>query len=63
MKAVVQRVLSASVRVEGEVVATMGKGLVALVGIHRWPHPGCHLGLLGLSVLSAGMILLQRRIT
>ena len=39
MKAVVQRVLSASVRVEGEVVATMGKGLVALVGIHRWPHP------------------------
>ena len=46
MKAVVQRVLSASVRVEGEVVATMGKGLVALVGIHRWPHPGCHPSLL-----------------
>ena len=35
MKAVVQRVLSGSVRVEGEVVASIGKGFVALIGIHR----------------------------
>ena len=36
MKAVVQRVLSGSVRVEGEVVASIGKGFVALIGIHRF---------------------------
>ena len=36
MKAVVQRVLSGSVRVEGEVVASIGKGFVALIGIHRY---------------------------
>ena len=35
MKAVVQRVLSGSVKVEGEVVASIGKGFVALIGIHR----------------------------
>ena len=36
MKAVVQRVLSGSVRVEGEIVASIGKGFVALIGIHRF---------------------------
>eukprot|EP00092_Neocalanus_flemingeri_P094878 GFUD01120688.1.p1 GENE.GFUD01120688.1~~GFUD01120688.1.p1 ORF type:complete len:154 (-),score=63.14 GFUD01120688.1:104-565(-) len=35
MKAVVQRVLSGSVTVEGEVVSRIGKGMVALVGIHK----------------------------
>ena len=35
MKAVVQRVLSGSVRVDGEIVASIGKGFVALIGIHR----------------------------
>ena len=32
---VIQRVLSGSVRVEGEVVGEIGRGLVVLVGIHR----------------------------
>ena len=35
MKAVVQRVLSGSVRVDGEVVSSIGKGMVVLVGIHK----------------------------
>ena len=35
MKAVVQRVLSGSVTVEGEVVSSIGKGMVALIGIHK----------------------------
>jgi len=35
MKAVVQRVLSGSVSVEGEMVSNIGKGLVALIGIHK----------------------------
>ena len=37
MKAVVQRVLSGSVQdqVEGEVVSSIGKGMVALIGIHK----------------------------
>ena len=35
MKAVVQRVISGSVKVEGEVVASIGKGMVALIGIHK----------------------------
>ena len=35
MKAVVQRVLSGSVKVEGEVVSSIGKGMVALIGIHK----------------------------
>ncbi len=35
MRAVAQRVLDASVEVEGEVVASMGAGLLALVGVGR----------------------------
>ena len=35
MKAVVQRVLYGSVQVEGEVVSSIGKGMVALIGIHK----------------------------
>ena len=35
MKAVVQRVLSGSVSVDGEVVSSIGKGIVALIGIHK----------------------------
>lgn len=35
MKAVIQRVVSGSVRVEGDVVSSIGRGIVALVGIHR----------------------------
>ena len=35
MRAVVQRVTSASVSVAGEVVASMGEGLLALVGVGR----------------------------
>ena len=31
----IQRVTSASVTVEGEVVASIGRGLCVLVGIHR----------------------------
>jgi len=35
MKAVVQRVVSGSVSVDGEVVSSIGRGIVALIGIHR----------------------------
>ena len=35
MKAVVQRVLRGCVRVEGEVVSSIGKGMVVLIGIHK----------------------------
>ena len=35
MKAVIQRVSSASVKVDGEVISRIGKGLMVLVGIHR----------------------------
>jgi len=35
MRAVVQRVSRASVRVEGEVIAHIGPGLLVLLGIHR----------------------------
>ena len=35
MRAVVQRVSSASVTVEGEEVAAIGKGLLVLLGVHR----------------------------
>lgn len=35
MKAVLQRVVSGSVSVGGEVVNSIGKGIVALIGIHR----------------------------
>lgn len=35
MKAIVQRVTSASVRVDGEVISSIGKGLMVLVGLHR----------------------------
>jgi hypothetical protein len=35
MKAIVQRVASASVTVDGEVVSSIGRGLCVLVGIHR----------------------------
>ena len=36
MRAVVQRVRSASVEVDGEVVSAIGPGLLCLVGLHRW---------------------------
>ena len=35
MKAVIQRVVSGSVSVDGNLVSSIGKGIVALVGIHR----------------------------
>ncbi|KAK3163175.1 hypothetical protein QOZ80_1AG0000170 [Eleusine coracana subsp. coracana] len=35
MRAVVQRVLSASVEVEGRVVSGIGPGLLVLVGVHE----------------------------
>ena len=35
MKAVIQRVSSAQVKVDGEVISSIGKGLMVLVGIHR----------------------------
>ena len=35
MKAVVQRVVSGSVKVNGELVSSIGRGVVALIGIHR----------------------------
>ena len=35
MKAVIQRVVSGSVSVDGNMVSSIGKGIVALVGIHR----------------------------
>merc|ERR1719466_41596 len=35
MKAVVQRVLRGCVRVEGEVVSSIEKGMVVLIGIHK----------------------------
>jgi len=35
MKAVVQRVASASVSVDGEVVSSIGRGICVLIGIHR----------------------------
>ena len=39
MRAVVQRVLSAAVAIEGAQVASIGRGLLALVGIHREDSP------------------------
>lgn len=39
MKAVVQRVLSANVTIEGEVVTSIGKGLCVLLGISRDDKP------------------------
>ena len=35
MKTLVQRVVSGSVSVNGEVVSSIGRGIVALIGIHR----------------------------
>jgi len=35
MKAIVQRVSSASVKVDGEVISSIGKVLCVLVGLHR----------------------------
>ena len=35
MKAVIQRVTSASVTVDGEVISSIGRGLCVLIGIHR----------------------------
>ena len=35
MKAVLQRVVSGTVTVGGEVVSSIGRGIVALIGIHR----------------------------
>jgi D-Tyr-tRNAtyr deacylase len=37
MKALVQRVVSGSVAVDGETVSRIGRGIVALIGIHRYP--------------------------
>ena len=56
MKAVVQRVLSGSVRVEGEVVASIGKGFVALIGIHRYCSPFFGEVIFVKGVCCAGMI-------
>ena len=39
MKLVVQRVTSASVSVDGQVISSIGKGLCVLVGIHRDDTP------------------------
>lgn len=39
MRALVQRVVRASVRVEGEVVGEVGKGLVVLLGVARGDTP------------------------
>ncbi|MBX3468544.1 MAG: D-tyrosyl-tRNA(Tyr) deacylase [Planctomycetes bacterium] len=41
MKAVVQRVGRASVRVEGEVVGAVGRGLLVLLGVAAGDPPGC----------------------
>ena len=35
MKAIIQRVTSASVRIDGQTISSIGKGLCVLVGIHR----------------------------
>ena len=35
MKAIIQRVTSASVKVDNEVVAKIGKGICVLLGLHR----------------------------
>ena len=35
MKAIIQRVTSASVKVDGQTISSIGKGLCVLVGIHR----------------------------
>ncbi len=35
MRIVVQRVKSASVRVEGETISSIGDGIMALVGLHE----------------------------
>jgi D-tyrosyl-tRNA(Tyr) deacylase len=40
MRAVVQRVTAASVTVNGEVVGTIGRGLLAFVGVARTDGPG-----------------------
>jgi D-Tyr-tRNAtyr deacylase len=40
MKALVQRVVSGSVAVDGETVSRIGRGIVALIGIHRYPGGG-----------------------
>ena len=39
MKVVIQKVTSASVSVNGEVISSIGKGLCVLVGIHRDDTP------------------------
>ncbi|MGH2758584.1 MAG: D-aminoacyl-tRNA deacylase [Actinomycetota bacterium] len=39
MRAVVQRVSDASVRVAGEIVASVGSGLLVLLGVHRDDSP------------------------
>jgi D-tyrosyl-tRNA(Tyr) deacylase len=41
MRAVVQRVSSASVTVEGETVAAIGRGLVVLLGVRRGDDRAC----------------------
>ncbi|WWD15855.1 D-tyrosyl-tRNA(Tyr) deacylase [Kwoniella shandongensis] len=39
MKAVVQRVVNASVAVDGETISSIGRGLLVLVGIDRYDEP------------------------
>ncbi|ORY33768.1 D-tyrosyl-tRNA deacylase [Naematelia encephala] len=39
MRAVIQRVLGASVSVDGQVISSIGKGLLVLVGIDRYDEP------------------------
>ncbi|KAK6902888.1 D-tyrosyl-tRNA(Tyr) deacylase [Kwoniella mangroviensis CBS 10435] len=39
MKAVVQRVVNASVAVDGQTISSIGKGLLVLVGIDRYDEP------------------------
>ncbi|OXH40599.1 D-tyrosyl-tRNA(Tyr) deacylase [Cryptococcus neoformans] len=39
MKAVLQRVINASVTVDGKIISSIGKGLLVLVGIDRYDEP------------------------
>ncbi|WWC69501.1 D-tyrosyl-tRNA(Tyr) deacylase [Kwoniella pini CBS 10737] len=39
MKAIIQRVINASVAVDGQIISSIGKGLLVLVGIDRYDEP------------------------